>query len=134
MKYIKTFESFSPVNEEEEAFSIKKLISGESAYKSTINFLNDKNTKAKFGGSDVVISDKVKELWQQIKDSKKSERDPSNLKIIQSITSLGKSWAEQNKKTKTENEYGYNAVDTVMKSDYGRDYRGGGELHGTKKD
>lgn len=133
MKYIKTFESFSPVNEEEEF--LKKFLTGESAYKETAEFLDSDSEEAK----------KVKEIYSEIKKqaeedgefkdgkvqlSAKNERDPFYLQRMKAITNLGKKWGDANKMDPK--FFGYSQIKTVLEKDFDRYFRGGAELPGTK--
>lgn len=116
MKYLKTFESFSPINEEEEFISaVKDMISGKSAYKTTIKYLESKSKEA----------EEAIKLYKEIQDSGKPALDkPSgNYEKLDRINRLGRMWAEANKMEG--NDYDYKHVETVMKSEWGRKYTGG---------
>ena len=112
MKYLKTFESFSPINEEEEFISaVKDMISGKSAYKTTIKYLESKSKEA----------EEVIKIYKEIQDSGKPAKQ--QLDKVDRINRLGRMWAEANKMEG--NDYDYNHVDTVMKGEWGRKYHGG---------
>lgn len=112
MKYLKTFESFSPINEEEEFISaVKDMISGKSAYKTTIKYLESKSKEA----------EEAIKLYKEIQDSGKPAKE--QLDKVNRINRLGRLWAEANKMEG--NDYDYKHVETVMKSEWGRKYTGG---------
>lgn len=115
MKHLKTFESFSSINEEEELFTaVKDMLSGKSAYKTTIAYLDSKSKEA----------EEAIKIWQEIKDSGKPAKE--QLDKVDRINRLGRKWAEANKMDG--NDYDYNHVDLVMKGDWGRKYHGGPNL------
>jgi len=111
MKHLKTFESFQQINEEEFIGAVKDMISGKSAYKTTIAYLDSKSKEA----------EEAIKLWSEIKDSGKPAKQ--QLDKVDRINRLVRMWAESNKIEG--NDYYYNHVDTVMKGEWGRKYHGG---------
>lgn len=112
MKYLKTFESFSPINEEEEIIGwMKDVVSGKSAYKTTIAYLESKSKE----------SEEAIKIYKEIQDSGKPAGQ--QLDKVDRINRLGRMWAEANKMEG--NDYDYKHVETVMKSEWGRKYHGG---------
>jgi len=123
MKYLKTFESFSPINEEEEFISaVKDMISGKSAYKTTIKYLESKSKEA----------EEVIKIYKEIHDSgedpmKSAKHKDLHRDKVDRINSLGNMWASKHSPHADIEElvyYHYDAVDTVMKDKWGRKYHG----------
>lgn len=111
MKHLKTFESFQQINEEEFIGAVKDMLSGKSAYKTTIKYLESKSKEA----------EEAINLWKEIKDSGKPAKQ--QLDKVDRINRLGRKWAEANKMSG--NDYDYKAVDTVMNGEWGRKFHGG---------
>jgi hypothetical protein len=118
MKYLKTFESFSG---EETNEGLGDLISGKSAYKRTVEFIE--------GGKEKKPSEEAKQIlaiYKEIRDSKKPETDAENKTRMQKITALGQQWAKANKMDVK--DYAYSSIRTVLEEDYNRKFKGGPDL------
>jgi len=114
MKYLKKFESFSG---EETNEGIGDFFSGKGAYKRTVEFIDGDSEESK----------QIKEIYKEIKDSKKSETDPENKSRMIKITALGQQWAKANKMDAQ--DYAYSSIRTVLEEDYARRFKGGPDLN-----
>lgn len=115
MKHLKKFENFNePVNEDLFGFLSLK---DKSAYNYLIEFLEGDSEEAK----------KIKEIYEKNFVGKSNDeigKDKNLLDLMQKITRMGAKWAIVNKKT--QKDYTFKQIQTVMEENFSRKFRGGG--------